>query len=154
MDCVRGVTTLDFLLGTWSVERTIDDRLSGEAGTFHGTASFSREPGDERVRFDESGVVRFGDYSGHATRLLYYSRGVDSSFNLSFANGHHFIQLLLTEGSSSDSHQCRSDEYHITTTVLSDDLLEERWRVLGPAKDYDALTRLMRVRPSPDAGAN
>jgi hypothetical protein len=38
--------------------------------------------------------------------------------------------------------------------VLSDDLLEERWRVLGPAKDYDALTRLMRVRPSPDAGAN
>jgi hypothetical protein len=143
---VRAVTTLDFLLGTWSVERWIDDALSGDVGTFHGTAVFSREGGDNsRVCFEETGVVRFGDYSGRASRQLFFAEGHDSVFDVSFADGHHFIELDLREGTSKDHHQCRDDGYDVTTVVIDDNQVEERWRVRGPAKNYVAVTLMTRV---------
>jgi hypothetical protein len=37
------------------------------------------------------------------------------------------------------------DRYEITTVVKSRDLVEERWRVEGPEKDYDAVMSLERV---------
>jgi hypothetical protein len=144
---VRSDTTLDFLLGTWSVERWIDDALSGDLGTFHGTATFVKEGDEPRVRFDEAGVVRFGEYSGRASRRLFFCEGLESPIDVSFADGHHFIGLDLREGSSSDHHQCANDGYDITTIVIDDDRIEERWRVRGPAKDYEAVTVMTRVRP-------
>jgi hypothetical protein len=143
---VRGVTTLDFLLGTWSVERWIDDALSGEVGSFRGTATFVKAGDDDpRVRFDEAGVVRFGEYSGRARRRLFYSPGRGSLIDVSFADGHHFIELDLREGSSTDHHQCASDGYDVTTTVIDRDRIEERWRVRGPTKNYVAVTQMTRV---------
>jgi hypothetical protein len=146
---VRRVPALEFFLGTWNVERSIDDRLRGDRGTFGGTATFVLE-GEARVRYEEIGVVRFGAYSGRASRQLYYSPLGTSRFDLSFTDGHHFIRLELAEGSSQGHHQCQNDAYDITTLILSDDLMEERWRVLGPTKDYEALTHLTRLVP-PDA---
>jgi hypothetical protein len=143
---VRGVTTLDFLLGTWSVERWIDDALSGHVETFHGTATFVKENDDEpRVRFEEAEVVRFGEYSGRASRRLVFSGGRGSTFDVSFADGHHFIELDLREGSSKDHHQCASDGYDVTTIVIDNDRIEEQWRVRGPAKNYVAVTAMTRV---------
>jgi hypothetical protein len=142
---VRGVTTLDFLLGTWSVERWIDDAQSGDVGTFHGTATFVQEDDDSHVRFDESGVVRFGDYSGRARRRLFLSQRPGSLIDVSFADGHHFIELDLREGASQDHHQCANDGYDVTTTVIDHDHIEEQWRVRGPAKNYVALTVMKRL---------
>jgi hypothetical protein len=143
---VRGVTTLDFLLGSWSVERWIDDALSSDIGTFHGTAIFAKESDDDpRVRFEETGVVRFGDYSGRASRRLYFSEGPGSLIDVSFVDGHHFIELDLREGSSKNHHQCASDGYDVTTVVIDNDHIEEQWRVRGPAKNYAAVTLMTRV---------
>jgi Family of unknown function (DUF6314) len=143
---VRGVGTLDFLLGTWSVERWIDDALTGDLGTFHGTAIFVRDSDDDpRVRFEETGVVRFGDYSGRASRRLFFSERPGSLIDVSFADGHHFIELDLREGSSKDHHQCASDGYDVTTIVIDNDRIEEEWRVRGPAKNYAAVTLMTRV---------
>lgn len=143
---MRGVASLDFLLGTWSVERWIDDALSGDVGTFRGTATYAKEGNDDRrVRFDEAGVVRFGGYSGRATRRLFFSKGPSSLIDVSFADGHHFIGLDLREGTSRDHHQCASDGYDVTTTVIDDNRIEEQWRVRGPAKNYVAMTLMTRV---------
>jgi Family of unknown function (DUF6314) len=144
---VRAAWTLDFLLGTWSVERWIDDQLGGDVGTFQGTATFVADV-DEHVgvRCDETGVVRFADYSGRATRRLYLCEGADSLISVSFADGQHFIDLNLRAGSSRDHHQCVNDGYDITTTVVGDDRIEEEWRVHGPAKNYVALSVMTRVR--------
>jgi Family of unknown function (DUF6314) len=137
--------TLDFLLGTWSVERWIDDSLIGDVGTFHGTATFVKEDNSSRVRFDEVGTVRFGDYAGRASRQLFFSEESGSAIDVSFADGHHFIELDLREGTSKDHHQCKDDGYDVTTVVIDDDRIEERWRVRGPAKDYVAVTLMTRV---------
>ena len=112
----------------------------------HGTATFVRDADDDsRVRFDETGVVRFGEYSGRANRHLYFAFGSDSVIDVSFADGHHFIDLDLRDDVSTDHHQCHSDGYDIMTLVRSDDLIEERWRVTGPAKDYEAVTFMTRI---------
>jgi Family of unknown function (DUF6314) len=137
--------TLDFLLGTWSVERWIDDSLSGDIGTFHGTATFVKEDNSSRVRFDEAGTVRFGDYSGRASRRLFLSEESGSAIDVRFADGHHFIELDLRKGTSKDHHQCKDDGYDVSTVVIDDDRIEERWRVRGPAKDYVAVTLMTRV---------
>jgi Family of unknown function (DUF6314) len=143
---VRGVTTLDFLLGAWNVERWIDDSLSGDVGTFHGTATFEKEGDDDpRVRFDETGIVRFGDYSGRARRRLFFTETPGSHIEVSFADGHHFIELDLRDGSSTDHHQCANDGYDVTTLVIDDDRIEEQWRVRGPAKNYVAVTMMTRA---------
>lgn len=147
---MRGTRSLDFLLGSWSVERSINDSLSGEVGTFQGTATFVRDDNDDsRVCFDETGVVRFGDYSGRANRRLYFTLGSDSVIDVSFADGHHFIDLDLRDGYTTDHHQCQSDGYDVTTVVRSDDLIEERWLVIGPAKNYEAVTFMARIVATP-----
>jgi hypothetical protein len=140
------VRTLDFLLGSWSVERSINDAMSGDVGVFQGTATYALHANDiSRVRFDETGIVRFGDYSGRAKRCLYLSDSSGPLIAVSFPDGHHFIDLDLREGYTADHHQCDRDGYDITTVVRSDDLIEERWRVVGPAKDYEAVTFMTRI---------
>jgi hypothetical protein len=143
--------TLDFLLGSWRVERTVTDHRRGELGHFRGTATFTRSvdtnppPDDGRVRFDEVGEFQVGNYRGKARRSLEYVARADSSVAINFIDGHHFIDLDLTRGVSSDEHLCNLDRYEITTTAPSPDLLEERWHVKGPEKDYDAITTFVRV---------
>jgi hypothetical protein len=143
--------TLDFLLGTWRVERTVNDHQRGERGHFRGTATFTR-PGDvsnahdgDRVRFDEVGDYSVGDYHGEARRSLDYVPSTDSSVAITFVDGRHFIDLNLASGESSDQHLCNLDRYEITTVVKNHDLIEERWRVEGPEKDYDAVASLKRI---------
>jgi hypothetical protein len=143
--------TLDFLLGTWRVERTVTDHRRGEQGHFRGTATFTRRSDAENahrsghVRFDEVGDYRVGDYHGEARRSLEYVAESESRIAITFLDGHHFIDLNLASGESRDEHQCDRDRYEISTTVKSNDLLEERWRVEGPEKNYEAVTSLVRV---------
>lgn len=135
---------LDYFLGTWIVERSIEDARGQESGAFEGTATFS--PEGDGLRFDEVGIVRFAAYRGRATRRLYYARGEEGSLHVSFADGHHFVALCFLDGATRDLHHCGQDLYEITTVVVSPDHFEEVWRVHGPAKHYRATTGYSRVR--------
>jgi hypothetical protein len=64
--------TLGFLLGTWQVTRSIDDRRAGVHGSFHGTAVLAGAPGADlsapgaRARYTETGTLRYGTHTGPA----------------------------------------------------------------------------------------
>jgi hypothetical protein len=143
--------TLDFLLGTWRVERTVNDHRGGNQGHFRGTATFLRADNaisnrdNDRVRFDEVGDYSVDDYHGEARRTLEYVASSESAVAISFVDGQHFIDLNLASGESRDEHLCNLDHYEITTMVRDRDHIEERWRVTGPQKDYDAVALLTRV---------
>jgi hypothetical protein len=134
---------LDYFLGTWHVERTITDARSDDNGTFEGIATFTRR--DEHVEFEEIGVMQLGAYRGRARRRLFYRHGSGASIDVSFVDGHHFVSIDPSSGTSRDVHLCEKDRYDITTVVHSQDRFDERWRVSGPAKDYDALTLFVRL---------
>jgi Family of unknown function (DUF6314) len=69
---------LQFLLGAWSVTRSIDDHQSGEFGAFEGSAMFTETEVDEdsgrvtRASYEESGELRLGSHSSEAHRRLEY----------------------------------------------------------------------------------
>ena len=61
-----------------------------------------------------------------------------------FTDGHLFYRLDLRSGRCAAVHQCRADLYEITYLVHGEDVMEERWRVRGPHKDYEATATLIR----------
>ncbi|MHB8335506.1 MAG: DUF6314 family protein [Acidimicrobiales bacterium] len=62
------VDTLGFLLGSWRVQRRIEDHQSGISGSFSGVATFTQlSRGDasrpeKQVRFYENGELSFGAF--------------------------------------------------------------------------------------------
>jgi hypothetical protein len=96
------------------------------------------------LRYLETGELRFGTHCGPATRTLDYQGRTDGTVDVRFADGHLFYRLDLRSGRCEAVHQCRADRYEITYLVLSEDVMEERWRVHGPGKDYRATATLIR----------
>ncbi len=141
--------TLGFLLGTWRLNRTIDDRRSAARGSFDGWATLTMA-GDGRghcaavARYDEEGDLHVGTSVVRARRSLEYVAR-EAMVMVCFVGGRHFVDLDLGAGAWNSDHLCGRDRYEIATVVLSPNVVEERWRVRGPAKDYDAVTTLTRA---------
>ena len=146
-----GVDTLQYLLGTWQVTRLIDDRRAGITASFNGTAVVAGTPGADlaapgaRARYTETGTLRYGAHTGPASRSLDATRLAGGAVLLSFLNGLPYIELDLSTGVCERRHPCAEDTYDSTIVVRSAGVLEERWLVRGPAKDYSAVTTLRRV---------
>lgn len=144
------ISTLPFLLGIWDVKRTIQDHTLGTRSSFAGTASSCVIPADGRddplqASYTELGEMRTGTYRGGARRQLELRQLDESRVMLFFPDGRHFADLDLSSGVWESTHLCRSDCYEITTRVLSRNVVQERWKVRGPSKSYDAETTLARV---------
>jgi hypothetical protein len=143
--------TLAFLLGTWTLERSIVDHRSGTAGTFEGTAVLSAPPMaghaacGPRARYDERGALQFGTHTGAARRVFDYVRRNGAEVMIYFADGRPFVDLDLTRSIWRSSHRCGEDLHEIVTVVRSEVVIEERWRVRGPTTNYDATSLLIRV---------
>jgi hypothetical protein len=171
---MRVSDTLAFAAGLWRIERVLADHRSGTQGRFTGEAVLSeplpgeapaepgpggavagepapgepapRQAGDPRpaLCYVETGELRFGTHTGPATRTLRYQGRPDGTVDVRFADGHLFYRLDLRSGHCVAVHQCGADRYEITYLVLSEDVMEERWQVQGPGKDYQATATLIR----------
>ena len=137
--------TLAFLNGSWHLERHLTDYRRGMAGTFTGAAEFAPTGDPRLLRYAERGELRFGSHSGPAWRTLLCRGLPGGAVDVRFADGREFYRLDLASGRWRARHVCAGrDDYVVTFLVLSPDLLEERWRVLGPDKDYVSVTTLRR----------
>jgi hypothetical protein len=150
---MRIADTLAFLLGTWDLKRSIEDHRSGMRGVFDGRAWLAATfggsaAGPEKAHYTEAGELRFGTNLTRASRTLVYERLGDGAVMLLFADGKPFVDLNLQSGEWGSVHHCREDLYELTTSVRSESVLQERWRVTGPSKDYVAVTTLTRVAVS------
>lgn len=148
---VETVDTFSFLLGTWCLERSIEDHLSGTRGAFRGRAALVEVAPDQeflvdgRASYDERGELRWGSHVGPASRRLGYTRQTNAAVLLSFADGRPFVNLDLGSGVWQSTHDCGADRYEIATVIRSYRVLQETWRVRGPGKAYDAITTLTRL---------
>jgi hypothetical protein len=147
---MRVSDTLGFLSGGWHLERTLHDHRSGIQGRFTGSAAVSPRPDGPGLSYTESGELRFGGHAGPACRRLILSPLAGGAAEVRFADGRFFYLLDLRPGWWEAEHGCGDDHYLLAHRVLSEDLLEERWQVRGPAKDYLAITRLHRAHRAGD----
>jgi hypothetical protein len=129
-----------FLAGRWTVERTL--RWGDEEGAFAGVAEF--RPDGEGLVWDEEGRLRWQRYDGQARRrLLVVPAG--EGWEVRFDDGRLFHPLDLRSGEDDAVHPCGEDRYEGEYRVLGDDELLVRWRVVGPAKDQEILSRYRRA---------
>lgn len=98
--------------------------------------------------YQEVGQLSLGGHEGTATRRLRYRRRVDGAVLMEFGDGRPFVACDLRGGRWQAYHSCGEDRYELRYVVRAQDLLEEHWRVRGPAKDYEAWTTLQRQLPS------
>jgi Family of unknown function (DUF6314) len=157
---MRVSDTLGFMRGRWHLERTLVDHRSRTTGLFTGSAvvesvTSDQHPGppgaprypehnDRQHDYREQGELRFGAHTGPATRRLVLLPGPDGTADVRFADGRPFYLLDLRSGQWRAEHLCGEDRYEVTHLVLTADVMEERWRVLGPDKDYESITQLAR----------
>jgi hypothetical protein len=148
---VQTADTLAFLLGTWDLTRTIEDHRSGTCGQLEGqatlvdTGSGGTSLACERARYEESGELRFGTRVTRTSRSLVYERLGDAAVMLRFADGSPFVDLNLQSGEWCTAQHCGDDLYELATTLCSENVVQERWRVTGPSKDYVAVTTRKRL---------
>ncbi|MGF1594972.1 MAG: DUF6314 family protein [Kiloniellaceae bacterium] len=122
-----------FLEGTWHLERRLDDRRAGLAGSLAGEAAFAPE-GDGLV-YREAGRLSLGDHEGPALQSYRYGFPAAGRAAVYFRDGRFFHDLDVTAGRWTATHLCAPDRYDGDFTVSDRDTWRIVWRVTGPRKD-------------------
>jgi Family of unknown function (DUF6314) len=150
--------TYGFLLGEWSIRRTCQDHRRGETAVFTGSVTVTAR-GDARsgeAEYREVGELTLGAFRGSAQRRLAYVRRRDGSVAIEFEDGRGFVDCDLRHGECLATHVCGDDHYelgwYVGAPLDGARVLQERWRVRGPHKDYDAAAVLLRALPFRPSG--
>ncbi|KUM71204.1 DUF6314 family protein [Streptomyces curacoi] len=135
---------LDYLAGSWRVERSVRDLAGGEDGEFSGTTVFSPLDGGGLLHH-ESGTFVWRGVPRPAERTLRFLPGdTPGTADVRFADGRPFHDLDLTSGRHIADHPCSADRYRGEFTVRDADHWRTVWRVRGPAKDLVLTTDYAR----------
>jgi Family of unknown function (DUF6314) len=144
---------MDLLHGTWEIDRRVTDHAAGSVGTFAGVArwtpagpgSAAPGPAGPVLAYHEHGELRFGAHRGPASRSLLYIGRPDGTVDVRFADGREFYRLDPRSGRWRARHDCGQDVYLLDARLAAGPVIQERWRVRGPGKDYEIMTTLVRV---------
>ena len=131
----------DFL-GSWLVERAIDDHRAGQKGRFEGAATFS--PEGEAMRYREEGTLRLG--AGPALRASRENRWRwrGGEVEVLFADGRPFHRFVPWGQGAGTDHPCGADLYRVRYDFAAWPSWSTEWAVGGPAKDYRMRTAYRR----------
>lgn len=139
-DAASAVDLRAYLLGSWSVDRTLWDRSADTRGTFTGVATFI-EMDDGALRFREDGTVRWEapdgkPFTGPAQReyVLRPSERPDT-LEVFFPDGRPFHRMSFASIDESELHWCDPDTYRVKYSLVSRDEYAYSWDVNGPAKN-------------------
>jgi hypothetical protein len=148
-----------YLLGSWSVERTLWDRSSDARGTFTGVVRFSPKDDDGGLAFHEEGTMRWpapdgGTFTGPASRdYVLHPTDVPDAMDMTFPDGRPFHRMSFREEASQDRHWCDPDTYRVTYALRGPDEFSYCWDVQGPRKDQFLESVMHRLGPD-EAGPN
>ena len=145
---MKFIDVLTFLIGKWSVSRDIEDFRANIIGQFIGCATFFPVT-PTTLSFHETGEMTYGSFRGTCERNLEFHQLNSTSVQVRFADDRPFVEIDVSDTATPSTHLCGQDRYDITLRVVSDDVIEETWRVQGPAKDYEAIARWTRVSENP-----
>ncbi|WP_160667605.1 DUF6314 family protein [Pseudarthrobacter sp. ATCC 49987] len=147
-----------YLLGSWTVDRTLLDRSTGNRGTFTGVVRFTAMDDDGGLRFREDGTVAWASvpggpagtpFTGPASReYLLRPTGAPDTMDMLFPDGRPFHRMGFGPQNSHDQHWCHPDSYRVSYTMTGPDDFRYEWDVTGPAKDQ-LLTSFLRRTADP-----
>ena len=123
--------------GNWTLERRIEDALSGQILRFSGTARFT--PGAPGLVCDEAGEMRLPGQPPMPAGRRYLWRVQGGDIAVLFADGRPFH--LIGPGARPEAvHDCPPDLYRVRYDFRRWPDWEAEWRVQGPRKSYVSVT--------------
>lgn len=132
------------LLGSWSLDRRIEDHRSGALLHVTGTTVLERT-GVGEVRWQEEGRLERAD--GHrapVSRVLRILRAGDDGWSVHLPDGAPFHRW---EVDAPLVHLCGRDVYRGRMELSGALRWSLTWQVTGPAKDYRSTSVLSRPAP-------
>ena len=143
---------LDAFVGTWSIDRSIEDIAAGRNGTFAGHGTYRRE--GSILVYEEAGTISFPDYPAMAAQRSYRWRdGGDGSIVVDFADGRFFHRFYADETRPNAAHHCPPDRYQVSYDFSRWPRWNAEWRVLGPRKNYLTVSTFRPAGQSTTIGA-
>ena len=136
----------DQLVGEWTIEREVSDLRAGVTGKYAGILRVSAD--DAGYRWDESGTLHWGDYTGAAERHLLLRRH-EGDWWMCFADGRLFHPWQV---GGEVVHPCVADVYRGRIEPGGSDEFMLTWDVTGPHKRQLIVSRMRRVQ-APAASA-
>lgn len=133
------VTSPHDLLGSWVLEREVDDHLTGEHRRVEGTTTL-RSQDDGTIRWDEIGTMRWAWHEVPVSRTLFVVERGDRWW-VTFEDGRDFHPW--SPGTEVE-HPCAPDHYRGLVQVVDADTWTVRWDAKGPHKDYSMRSHLTR----------
>ncbi|MBU2980820.1 trigger factor [Lentibacter algarum] len=122
--------------GLWRLNRRIKP-ANGPEGQFDGRAEWVRK--DTGLAYVEQGVLTLeGQPPMQAERRYFW----DAELNVYFEDGRFFHQVPRLGGAT--AHWCDPDQYNVSYDFASWPVFEVCWKVRGPRKDYEMITRYVR----------
>ena len=140
-DLPRSLTLSDFI-GTWRLERQIDDRLTGAPLYFSGVAVLS--PGGDGLLYHEQGALRPTGGQVMQSSRSYRWRAVDGRIAVDFDDRRPFHEFDPVARIAEAQHWCDPDDYTVRYDLADWPLWQTHWRVRGPRKDYLMTSRYFR----------
>lgn len=126
--------------GRWRITRKIDDRATGRAGWFEGTALFTAEAAG--LRYHEAGELAMDGAPVMAASRDYLWREDEEGIAVYFDDGRFFHRI----GARAD-HWCDPDQYDVSYDFTDWPDWRTLWAVQGPRKDYLMESLYFRISP-------
>lgn len=136
---------LQAFLGTWDIERSIEDRLAGQQGRFGGQAVFAA--GEFWIDYHESGTIVLGSAPALAATRAYRWLEDGEEIEVRFGDGRPFHRFRPGDAAPEAVHQCPPDLYRVRYDFRQWPAWEAIWDVRGPRKDYCMLSRFRPAIP-------
>lgn len=124
--------------GAWTMDRIIDDALTGKPGRLTGVTRFEADP--LGLVCVEVGTLTLGDGPPVSASRRYLWREADGSIEVLFGDGRFFHGFDASAIAPVAFHDCPPDRYHVRYDFTRWPHWIAEWRVRGPRKDYSMVT--------------
>ena len=128
--------------GEWTVARRIADRHGAQSGRFDGVATLT--PQADALAYLERGTLHLGPAATFHAERRYLWRFEAGTVAMAFADGRPFHRFVPEGRAAGTDHPCGADLYRVAYDFTGWPAWESRWRVTGPAKDYEMVTLYTR----------
>ncbi|PTV94855.1 hypothetical protein C8J27_106123 [Rhodobacter aestuarii] len=136
----RAITDFE---GSWQISRSIDDRFGGQKAAFEGTATLIPCQ-DGSWKWEESGYLTLGEDAPIKATRIYYWRPAPPQIEVFFEDGRPF-HSFDPSGADTAAHWCDPDDYRAQYEFKDWPQWQAIWRVKGPLKDYEMISRYTRA---------
>lgn len=142
---MRGITDFE---GVWRMERQIDDRFGAQLGHFAGTAELrapaeAEKDGQGTWNWVENGYLTLAEEAPVFATRSYLWRPMPPRIEVFFEDGRPF-HAFAPSGQVTAAHWCDPDDYRVEYDFSGWPEWHATWRVRGPHKDYEMISRYRR----------